>query len=324
METNSASDTLPRAPRRRRSALPWLLLLALLGVLGWRGWVAWQDWQSRAAADASEQAGHWQALEDRIAALRRDQRAQAQRMLHADASTQVLREEVIGIGQRAALLEDSVARLADPARDGTRALRLDEAELLLVAGAQRLQLAGDLEGARRAYALAAGVLENIDAPAVLDLRQALAQERAELDALEADPKVLALQRLDAFAAALDSPPDATAAATPDRGSWWQRALSRMVQVRRSDDAVVVAPGDRNAGYNALQLEITLARAAAERRDVDGWQSALARADAWLDRLWPQSQALRARHARLAALRALPLSPATPALGSTLRQLRAMR
>ncbi|MDG6349607.1 hypothetical protein QAA18_12820, partial [Luteimonas sp. 8-5] len=202
METNSASDTLPRAPRRRRSALPWLLLLALLGVLGWRGWVAWQDWQSRAAADASEQAGHWQALEDRIAALRRDQRAQAQRMLRADASTQVLREEVIGIGQRAALLEDSVARLADPARDGTRALRLDEAELLLVAGAQRLQLAGDLEGARRAYALAAGVLENIDAPAVLDLRQALAQERTELDALEADPKVLALQRLDAFAAAL--------------------------------------------------------------------------------------------------------------------------
>lgn len=324
METNSASDTLPRAPRRRRSALPWLLLLALLGVLGWRGWVAWQDWQSRAAADASEQAGHWQALEDRIAALRRDQRAQAQRMLHADASTQVLREEVIGIGQRAALLEDSVAKLADRGRDSTQALRLDEAELLLVAGAQRLQLAGDLDGARRAYALAAGVLENIDAPAVLDLRQALAQERAELDALEADPKVLALQRLDAFAAALDSPADATAAATPDRGSWWQRALSRMVQVRRSDDAVVVAPGDRNAGYNALQLEITLARAAAERRDVDGWQSALARADAWLDRLWPQSQALRARHARLAALRALPLSPATPALGSTLRQLRAMR
>src|SRR5690606_23763996 len=101
------------------------------------------------------------------------------------------------------------------ARDGTQALRLDEAELLLVVGAQRLQLAGDLEGARRAYALAAGVLEDIDTPAVLDLRQALAQERAELDALEADPKVLALQQLDAFAAALDSPADADAATTPD-------------------------------------------------------------------------------------------------------------
>jgi uroporphyrin-3 C-methyltransferase len=324
MESTPGTQTPPPATRGKRSVLPWLLLLALVAVLGWRGWTAWQDRQAREAASASEQAGHWQAIEDRIAALRRDQRAQAQRMLHADASTQVLREEVIGIGQRAALLEDSVARLADPARDSALALRLDEAELLLVAGAQRLQLAGDLEGARRAYALAAGVLESVDAPAVLDLRQALAQERAELDALEADPKVLALQRLDAFAATLDSPAGATAAATTERGPWWQRALSRMVQVRRSDDAVVVAPGDRNAGYNALQLELTLARAAAERRDVEGWQSALARADAWLDRLWPQSQESRARHAQVAALRALPLSPATPALGSTLRQLRATR
>src|SRR5690606_30500908 len=295
-----------------------------LALLGWRGWLAWQAWQTRTAATASEQAGHWQALDDRISALRRDQRAQAQRMAHADATSQVLREEVIGIGQRAALLEDSVARLADPARSGAQALRLDEVELLLVAGGQRLQVAGDLDGARRAYAIAAGVLDDIDDPAILDLRQALAQERAGLDAMQADPKVVALSRLDAFAAALDTPANAVAEAVADERSWWQRAMSRLVQVRRANDAVVVAPGDRNAGLTALQLELTLARAAAERRDVAGWQSALARADAWLDRLWPQSQSLRVRHAQLAALRALPLSPATPALGSTLRHLRAMR
>ena len=190
MEPDTTTDS-QRPPRRRRSALPWFLLLALLALVGWRAWVAWQDWQSRAAAEDSEQAVHWQALNDRIDALRRDQRAQAERMVHAAATSQVLREEVLGIGQRAALLEDSVAKLADPARDGAQALRLDEAELLLVAGAQHLQLAGDLEAARRAYALAAGVLEQIDEPAVLDLRQALAQERAELDALGADPKVTA-------------------------------------------------------------------------------------------------------------------------------------
>ena len=323
MEPDTTTDS-QRPPRRRRSALPWFLLLALLALVGWRAWVAWQDWQSRAAAEDSEQAVHWQALNDRIDALRRDQRAQAERMVHATATSQVLREEVLGIGQRAALLEDSVAKLADPARDGAQALRLDEAELLLVAGAQHLQLAGDLEAARRAYALAAGVLGQIDEPAVLDLRQALAQERAELDALGADPKVTALSRLDALVAALDAPADTMAAAVADPRPWWQRALSRLVQVRRSDNSVVVAPGDRNAGYNALQLEITLARAAAERRDVAGWQAALARADAWLDRLWPQSPALSARHAELAALRALPLAAALPALGSTLRQLRDMR
>src|SRR5690606_35888936 len=97
-----------------------------------------------------------------------------------------------------------------------------------------------------------------------------------------------------------------------QGAWWQRALSRLVQVRRSDQAVVVAPGDRSAGYSALQLELTLARAAAERRDVAGWQAALARADAWLDRLWSRSPALDAHHQRLAAVRALPLAPEMPA------------
>ena len=61
-------------------------------------------------------------------------------------------------------------------------------ELLLGQGEQRLRLAGDLDGARRAYALAGGVLEGIDDPAYLNLRQALVQERAALDALGADPR----------------------------------------------------------------------------------------------------------------------------------------
>ncbi len=324
MDADIPTKTPETAPRRKRSALPGLLLLVLLALLGWRAWAEWNQWQSRTAANASEQAEHWQALDARLDALRRDQRAQAQRLAHSDATSQVLREEVLGIGQRAVLLEDSVAKLADPGRHGPQALRLDEVELLLVAGAQRLQLAGDLDGARRAYALAAGVLEAVDDPAGLDLRQALAQERAELDALEADPKVVALSRLDAFAASLDAPLEAPAATPAQQRSWWQRALSRLVQVRRSDAAVVVAPGDRSTGYNALQLELTLARAAAERRDVAGWQAALSRADAWLDRLWPASQAQRARHERLATLRALPLKAGTPAFGSTLRQLQAMR
>ena len=101
----------------------------------------------------------------------------------------MLRDELLGIGQRAALLEDSVAKLADPERHGAQALRLDEVELLLSQGQQRLQIAGDLDGARRAYALAGGVLDGIDDPAYLSLRQALAQERAALDALGADPQV---------------------------------------------------------------------------------------------------------------------------------------
>ena len=307
---------------RKRSALPWLLFLALLALLGWRGWQEWQSWQSRAAAAANAEAEQVQALDARIDALRRDQRAQGQRITQSDATNRVLRDEVIGIGQRAALLEDSVARLADPSRHGSQALRLDEVELLLATGAQRLQLAGDLDGARRAYALAAGVLDGVDDPAYLDLRQALAQERAALDALGADPKVVALARLDAFAASLPAPGSLQRRDGDAQRPWWQRAFARLVQVRPSDRGVAVAPGERDAGFVSLQLELTLARAAAERRDHDGWTAALVRAESWLGRLAPPS--LQAQRKRLAALRALPLEPHMPAFGSTLRQLQAMR
>lgn len=309
-------------PRRKRSPLPWLLSVALLALLGWRGWQEWQSWQSRAAAAANAELEQLQALDERIDALRRDQRAQAERIARSDATNRVLRDEVIGVGQRAALLEDSVARLADPSRHGAQALRLDEVELLLATGAQRLQLAGDLDGARRAYALAAGVLDGVDDPAYLDLRQALAQERAELDALGADPKVVALARLDAFAGSLPSPGSLPRRDGDAQRPWWQRAFARLVQVRPSDRAVAVAPGERDAGFVALQLELTLARAAAERRDRDGWTAALVRADSWLRRLSPPS--LQDQRKRLAALRALPLAPRMPAFGSTLRQLQAMR
>jgi uroporphyrin-3 C-methyltransferase len=310
--------------RSGRSLLPWMLAVTLLALATWAGWRAWNAWQSRAAATANAQAGQWRALEARIDALRRDQRAQAQRITQADATNRVLRDEVIGVGQRAALLEDSVAKLADPSRHGAQALRLDEVELLLAAGAQRLQLAGDLDGARRAYVLAAGVLDGVDDPAWLDLRQALAQERTALDALGADPKTVALARLDAFAATLATPDARAAHATNAQGPWWQRVFARLVQVRPSDRNLAIAPGDRAAGFAALQLELTLARAAAERRDRNGWQAALARADAWLVRLSPPSPALRAQRARLAVLRTLPLASRMPAFGSTLRQLQAMR
>ena len=74
----------------------------------------------------------------------------------------------------------------------------------------------------------------------------------------------------------------------------------------------------------LQLELTLARVAAERRDVDAWRTALTRADAWLQRLWAPSPELQARRDALAALAALPLSPELATLGSTLEQLRQLR
>ena len=316
--TDSPRPTAPRSV----GPLPWIVLIVLL-LLGWRGWQLWQAQHARARAVASTRAQQWQALDTRIDALRRDQRAQAQRLQQADATNRVLRDELLGIGQRSALLEDSVRKLADPERHGVQALRLDEVELLLGQGEQRLRLEGDLDGARRAYALAAGVLDGIEDPAYLNLRQALVQERAALDALGADPKALATGRLDALAATLTGP--VRSRPTDDRAlPWWRRAFGSIVQVQPSNAAIAVDGADRAAGFAAMRLEIALARSAAERRDDAAWRAALERVDDWLVRLWSPSADLQRRRAQVQALRTLPLTLRLSTLGSTREQLQALR
>lgn len=321
------TDAAPSAPLRRSRggrAFAWLVLLLLLALLGWRGWQHWQALQHEKASAARANDAHWRGLEERIDALRRDQRAQARRMAQADATNRVLRDEVLGIGQRAALLEDSIAALAEPLRRGSATLRLDEVELLLSLGERRLVLAGDLEAARHAYAMAAALLAAIDDPALLDLRQALQQEQAELQALATDPRDVAVRRLDAFEQSLPAPGEERAPPGAVDRPWWERAFARIVQVRPSARGAGLAPGERSAGHAALLLELTLARAAAERRDADAWRAALGRADRWLQRLWPGSPRLRQLRATLHSLGEQPLRPELPALGSSLAQLRARR
>ena len=82
------------------------------------------------------------------------------------------------------------------------------------------------------------------------------------------------------------------------------------------------PGGRTAAYAALQLELTLARSAAERRDQRAWRSALQRADAWIARAWPATPATAANRATLRHLMAASLRSQLPAMGSTLQLLQA--
>ncbi|MET0580962.1 MAG: uroporphyrinogen-III C-methyltransferase [Pseudoxanthomonas sp.] len=318
-------EPFPSTPRRGSTGLiVTLLALLLLGLLGWRGWAMWQTRENHARASAAEAEQRIGALEQRIDALRRDQRAQTQRILDAAATNRVLRDEVLGLSQRGALLEDSVSKLADPTRHGAQALRLDEVELLLSQAQQRLAIADDLDGARRAYTLAEGALQGIDDPRLLNLRQALAQERAALDTLGSGPHAAIARRLDAFAKGLDRLSERAPAAGTRSQAAWQRVLSPLVDVRRTTSKTVIAPTERAAGQAALQVELTLARAALERDDAAAFRAGVARMDAWLTRLWPDSAALRQRRDELKKLGAAPLQPSLPVLGSTLEQLRQLR
>ena len=321
---NDQPSSSPRSGSRTRLVLVALAVLAV-GIGAWRGWSWWhaRTAQEQTAQSVAEQ--RLEALESRTDALRRDQRAQAQRLLDAAATNRVLRDEVLGLGQRGALLEESVAKLTDPTRHGAQALRLDEVELLLSQAAQRVDLAHDLAGARRAYALAAGALDGIDDHRLLNLKQALAQERAALDALGEGPRASALKQLEHVATSLPGlPRERNAIDDTTTRPAWQRWLAPLVDVRPTRDTTLVSPEDRTTADAALQIEISLARAALERDDDAAYRGALARIDAWLPRLWPDSPARRQVHAQLRTLQATS-APARPTeLGSTLQQLRALR
>lgn len=201
------NDTPPAAPPHR--PVRWLLPLAgvvVLGAGGYAGWYFWQQQQEEQHAQAQTTAVQLQGLEATLDALRRDQRATSQRLQDAAATNRVLRDEMLGLSQRSALLEENLAKLADSANQGRQAVQRDEAELLLTQAAQRLNYADDVDGARRLYAQAATALADLPDSEGLNLRQALVQERDALDALGAGPRVQSLQRLDALARALQGCP----------------------------------------------------------------------------------------------------------------------
>ena len=314
----------PVAARVRWRALLPLLLVLLLGGAAWYGWHDWQARRQQAQERAIEDARQIDALGQRLDTLRADLRAQGRLLQDAAASNRVLRDEVLGLGQRNALLEESVARLDARARQGHQALRLDEAELLLVLGAQRLHVAGDVDGARRAYALAATMLEGLEDPGLLNLRQTLAAERAALDALGPGPRVALARRLDAVAETLPTLPLDVVPSGDGRRPLWQRLLAPLLEVRPAGSHALMGEAERRQGEDALQVELTLARAALERGDVDGFHTALNRSAMWIARLWPDSPESRKVRQELDEMREAPLQPQSPLVDSTLLQLRALR
>lgn len=315
-------------------ALLALIAIAAMAFGGWKlraWWRANMNASPTAEALASETSGNDASVENAavgdvaaaIKALRRDQRALAQRMSDATSSNQVLRDEVLGVGERAALIEQSVARIASPHAQGEQALRLDEAELLLTIGQQQLELSSNAGSALHAYALADATLAGSTDPSSLNLRQSLAQETAALRALPPDPRAAVSGQLDAFEATLNAQPFAAATTHAQPASMFDRVVGSMVEVHRAQTQELLDPATRDAGLTATRLEITLARLALERRDTVAFQAALARIDGWLPRLFSPATVADQRR-QLAELQRTPLKIDLPTLGGTLAELRRLR
>jgi uroporphyrin-III C-methyltransferase len=333
------------APARRSGGAGLLLLwLVVLAGFGAGGWWLWQERQqaelARSDADGWQRAAsEWersadalasraQALAAEIEQVRERQRGIEQRLTDLTGGTRIMREEVLGISERAASLEDALARLARSRREGAQTLQLDEIEFLLQLAAERLELFGDTAAADRALVLAAASIDAINDPVYAGLRQTLGQELARLRALPADPRPLLraeiadLQRLLPTLPALGSAVEADDVA-PSR---LRSLLDSVVTIRRIDDAgTALSPLEQSARKSALVLQLSLAQVALEHDDAGAWALALDNALAMFDRQFdPGAQPTATARLRLQALRNANVAPPDLSLGAALQELRNLR
>jgi uroporphyrin-3 C-methyltransferase len=318
-----------------RSALPSLALLLAAGALALGGWAAWRGFDAqRALADAeaaqATQANLLARLEREGSDANRAAQSLERRLRDAEGVNQSLREELLGLGERARLLEDAVSRLAERNLSGAVLLRLNEAEFLLGLGGERLALFDDPQATIAAFQLADAELAALDDPLFTGVRQTIAAEIAALSAAPRADRAALLARLDAVADALPTlpargAPSAEPPSLPPTASWLDHGaatLARFVRVRElpADGVPPVL-----AGRAAVGVELAVAKSALVADDDAALRAAVARARGQLAAAFDGADpgVVRAL-ASLDAVLATPARGPLPEIGAALGELRNLR
>lgn len=264
--------------------------------------------------------------EQQLARMEQERVALQQRLGESANRTNLLRDEVLGVSERAALIEDSVQQLSRSDRSAMDSLRLNEAELLLIIARERWQLSGDLAGTLQATELAATAINGLKDPQWLTLRQTVTRELAAYRGIEADPRAIARGELDALEALLPQLPAANSGdteGTPEPYGF-ERLLKVLIRIQPTGQQTLIAPAERQAAQTALALEMANARTALQLRQSAEFKNSVRRIDQWLHRLYADGKALQERRERLEQAANAPLTIALPEAGSTLAELQRLK
>lgn len=328
-DSDTSSNTDSSSAKLRHPGLWMFVLLLTAAVIAL---LLWQPW-SKPAVDAETVDLSPEALDARLLSteqqLQKAQRLQQsleKKLADTQSRTGLLRDEVLGVNQRAAILEENLREMAKAQNNSRQSVQLEALELLLILADARIRVDGDLPGALRALRLANEVASDIRDADMINLRQSLLQEMQSITSAS-DRKPMANDALDALEAALPSLsariPGQTDQASKARRSGFQRLLDAMVQVRSADEQSLLGANDRSAAEAALSLEIALARSALNKRDNAGFQSSVVRVDSWLKRLYADGPVLREQRAKLSTLARQDIRLNVPTAGSSLQLLRSM-
>lgn len=348
MSNPEASSETANRRRRQPPLWSWLLLvvLVILVLAGWGSWRGWQLWQAQQqtqqnqfrtlSAQLEHTRGELKSLRSRIDAA--DNRAHQN-----DQSLTALQGRVDGIGH-------SVDSLGKVIGGGRQRVQMDEVEQLLLIANDEVQLVHDPVTARRALTAADNRLAAMDSPRLFDLRKAISQELAALNAVnEPDLTATALslsqliehlpqQPLRAQPQAFKSAAPATAQASTNASTqaqgWFSRswhrigsALGSLFRLRRTDHPIqpMLTAAQAPLVGEVLRLRLDTARTALIDRNTQLYRSELDSAQQWLKRYYRiDDPAVKNGLLQLAQMAALDLNPPLPDISQSLELLRSLR
>jgi len=293
----------PEAPAKRAgNGLAWLAILLSLAALAAVGYTAWANW--RAAADTS--------TADNIAALDEQLDTSNKTLSDLEASLDSIGDEnaavtaaidalrrdlddglrpVASLPGRIATLEDSVASLAGISEGARTTWLLAEAEYYMQIGNAQLQLASNPELATLAMRMADERIAQLADPALLDVRRALSDELAALEAMEKPDIAGTVLTLSSLSRVVDTLPLASRAAADDQDgsevdpdmngferAWAsvKNALSGLVRVTPPEQAelALVTPDAAFFLRNNVALQLQAAQLALLRGEQDIFRQVL--------------------------------------------------
>lgn len=352
--TDATRDSQPApsavaAPTRSSGIVAWLLVVLLAGALGYGGWLLWDLRQNQGAL-----------LQAQDHALRRLMRLTSE-LENQGSQTATRQSDLARVMQRASSdlaalqgridnSEQLMGRITEELQGGRTRFALASVEQLLLLASDRLQLQQDVRSALLALQIADQRLGTMNDPRLFRVREAIARERAALQALprpDLTSASLTLSSLIDRAATLPlrarieprvfggglrgGNSAAQDTATVDT-AWYQRigdairtALANLFVVRRDDKAGnlrLLPPEDEAVIVHVLILKLESARVALLRGETASLRESLGSAADWLRRFFRDGDpGVEASLAEIERLQSLELSAPAPDLSESLTLLR---
>jgi uroporphyrin-3 C-methyltransferase len=350
-----------KAGKRRNGAttsIAWLALFLGLASVAGVGWLAVDDWRTDREAGAGEAAiaalrretedtleeirESLSSLEERVGSVlasTRETGAAVEPLATAVDEVESQLRALESIAPRLARLERSLADLKGISVDARSRFLLAEAEYYMQIANAQLQLAGNADLASQALRQADDRIAELDEPALTEVRAALADEMAALEALEKPDIAGVTLTLGSLAQVVDSLPlrasnaqeaDDPQVADEEAGAV-SRALASVKNAFRSAfdytpptdaDRPLLTPGSEPLIRGNLALQLQAARLALLRGEQDLFRQSLDDADSWIATYFDTSTApVESARATIQEIREEYRRIAKPDIAGSLKLLR---